>query len=124
LAFGGEVHLFAGLSFSLKARGFYLQEMSGEVGKASKDFDYDLAEVETDATMAGGEGAASLNYTFVGDIVEFQPFAEIALGVANSYNKVDYEFEGLPSGPDPEYYKAKLKQDFITRRLSIGMNII
>lgn len=125
LAFGGELHLFTGLSFSLKARGFYMAEVKGELGKASKDFDYELAKVDSDATMYGGEGAASLNYTFVTELVEIQPFAEVAVGAAKGYNKVKYDFDGLVGDDsDAEFYRAKQEQDFITRRLSVGLNVI
>lgn len=124
LAFGAEIHLFAGLSFSLKGRGFYVSEITGELGKASEDFDYDLAKVDSDASMYGGEGAASFNYTFVTSLVEIQPFAEVAVGTAQSYNNIKYTFEGLSPSPTAEFYKAKLTEKFITRKLTLGFNVI
>lgn len=125
LAFGGNLHLFAGFSLSLKARGFYLRDFKGEIGKATRDFDLDLVDSESDSHMKGGEGAVALNYTFVTSIVEIQPFVEYALGMSNAEYKVDYHFTGIAGdGSDAEKYELKRNEDYLTHRLSLGLNVI
>ena len=125
LAVGGNLHLFAGFSLSIKARGFYLTDVEGEIGKASKDFDMDLVNTKSDSHMQGGEGAVALNYTFLTSLVEIQPFVEYALGVSSGEYKIDYNFKGLAGdGSGAEKYEYKRNEDYLTHRISLGLNII
>lgn len=125
LAFGGNLHLFAGFSLSVKARGFYLTDFKGEIGKAARDFDMDLVNTKADSHMKGGEGAVALNYTFITSLVEIQPFVEYAFGVSDGEYSVKYNFSGLAGdGSDAEKYELKRNEDYFSHRVSVGLNII
>lgn len=123
LAVGGSLHLFYGLSLDLKGRVYLLSDLKGEIGKASKDFNYDLAKVKSKSEFIGQEAVGKLNYTFETKLVEIKPFFELGIGASRSKTEVNYDFEGLAAGDD-EYYKANLENDYITRRLSLGIEVV
>lgn len=126
LGFGGELHLFYGLSSTIKIGGLIHKKIDSTVVKAAKDVDIDLASKSDSTSALALEASISLNYIFETTLINVQPFIEGAKGKGQASYEQNYTFKGtdLNSIADDELYDVTFDQEFEYTRVAAGINFI
>jgi hypothetical protein len=123
ITWGYEQHLFGDFSTTIRFGGFYNKTLNETKGKAAEDIALDVASITSEYEIYGAQASLSLNYLVDNSFLAFQPFAEFGLGKGFAIIDEEYEFDG--AAPDPaEVYDVRIKEDFTTARISIGVNFI
>lgn len=123
---GANVHLFYGLSSTLKVGGLYHQTLDNTLSKASKEVDLDFANKRKKNNAQALEMSLSLNYIFETSFINIQPFIEAAKGQGSASLEHQYNFvgENFDILSDDEIYDISINQNFKYQRNSLGINFI
>lgn len=120
---GYEQHLAGGFSTTIRIGGFYNKTIGEVTGKAADDIDLDAASIDSEYELYGAQASLSLNYLVDNSFLPFQTYAEFGVGKGFSIIDEKYEFEGALTDPE-DLYDVKIKDDYTSARLSIGINFI
>lgn len=133
LGIGYELYIGGGLNTTTKIEGFYSGTLFNSRQTADPDVeDIDFAYTKETGSLFGGEAAQSLGYIFdfstktlFGNktMLYLEPYVEAGIGVAQAYNRLDYNYDTGASGVQ-ESYKTTIRDNLVSGRLSVGMNVI
>jgi hypothetical protein len=129
---GREFHLGGGVQTGTKIYGYFRGSTFNNSKTADPEIqDTAFASGKRIGQMWGGEIAQSLSFQFdykaknpIMDsmfYLTFEPFIEAAIGYAEAFNKINY---GYDTSVVDEGYNHKIQDRLMTRRLSVGFNII
>lgn len=126
LSWGGNIHLFSGLSTTLKLGGMLHKNLTETEGKAAKNIDINMANEVQNFQVGALEASMSLNYIYETSVINIQPFVEVAQGRGMGEYEQNYNFKAskLDSAKQDESYDMTLSQNFQYQRASIGINFI
>lgn len=125
LSFAREFYLGLGLSSNLTLGGFYYKTLDKKVGKASSDYDIEIASVRDGYFLYGYEAALSLNYLFDNENVDVQPYIEFGVGAGHAEIEKIYKRENISAVTDgEELYDISTNEDFTFIKSTLGVNFI
>ena len=130
LGFGREFYIAGGVSFSIKASGYFGDNDFEKSGNAAEDIDFQVSSYREKFELLGQEASASLNYIFENSIMHIQPFVEFAVGRAEATISKIYNDKGVTSTPPTsddyaaQNYSYVATEKFTYSRFGVGINFL
>lgn len=140
IGFGGEIYLGKGFVTTSKAEGYFLGTLFSKALNAGADLPIEYSSTKRTSQMYGIDFAQSLGYIFdvhvqnpfmeQKSIIYMEPFLEAGIGYGKAFNKINYVYDTSlgggevgTSGEPVESYRHKMDDNFVSQRVSAGMNI-
>jgi hypothetical protein len=128
LGFGREFNPFGGLLMATKLEAYYMGTLFTSAQTASPEVDLDISSAKRSGQLAGADLVQTLGYSFpfsMRDLffrqmtaMRFEPFAEVGLGRAWAFNKLQYSDQRGPS------YEHTFRDVLSNMRMGFGFNLV
>ena len=124
LEIGRNFALTDRVSLGVMVGGIYHRNFNNISGKASKEYDFDLTEVEDDIEIYSTRAEINFGYTFYTRWMDLKPYLFAGAGRGEISIDRRYEFNGEDLEAESESYKGELEEEFTLFDYGIGLHFV